>query len=130
MRREAEQHAEEDRKFKEKVEARNTADSMAYQAEKALEDLGDKVPDDVRAQVEEKVAEVRKVLEDQDADAETINRVTEELTKVVQQIGAAAYQQEGPTAGPGGAGPDVQPPEGDEGSDDDDDVVEGEFRSA
>lgn len=132
MRQEAEQHADEDLKFKEKVEARNTADSMAYQAEKALEDLGDKVPAEVRSQVEEKVAEVRKVLEDTEADAETINRVTEELTKVVQQIGAAAYQQQDPAAGPDGAGPDVPPPppgpESD--TDEDDDVVEGEFRNA
>jgi len=127
---EAEQFADEDRKRKEQVEARNNADNMAYQAEKAMEELGDKVPDDVKTQVNEKVAEVHQVLEDPNADADTIRRVTEELSKVVQQIGAAAYQQGGPppTGTPDGYAP---PPEGQTGpSDDGEDVVEGEFKDA
>ena len=126
MQREAELHAEEDRRRKELVEARNNADNMAYTAEKALEDLGDKVPADIKAQVQEKVAAVRKVLNDEKADAETVKRATEELSKVVQQIGAAAYQQSGPTAAPAeddssGAGESTTDA-GDEG------VVDGEFK--
>jgi molecular chaperone DnaK len=127
---EAEQFAEEDRKRKEQVEARNNADNMAYQAEKALEELGDKVPEDVKTQVSEKASEVRSVLEDPNADTDTINRVTEELSTIVQQIGAAAYQQAGPppTGAPEGYAP---PPEGQSGpGDDDEDVVEGEFKDA
>ena len=129
MKNEAEQYAEEDRKRKEMVEARNNADNVAYQAEKALEELGDKVPDDIKNQVNEKVAEVRKVLEDENADAETLTRVTDELSKVVQQIGAAAYQQAGPppTGAPEGYAP---PPEGQSGPSDDEDVVDGEFKDA
>ncbi len=127
---EAEQHAEEDRNRKEQVEARNQADNMAYQAEKAMEELGEKVPDEIKTQVNEKIAEVRQVLEDANADTATLKRVTDELSKVVQQIGAAAYQQAGPppTGAPGGY---TQPPEGQTGpSDDDEDVVEGEFKDA
>ena len=127
---EAEQFADEDHKRKEQVEARNNADNMAYQAEKAMEELGDKVPEDVKTQVNEKVSEVRQVLEDPNADSDTLRRVTEELSSVVQQIGAAAYQQDGPppTGTPEGNAP---PPEGQSGpSDDDEDVVEGEFKDA
>jgi molecular chaperone DnaK len=130
MKEEAERFADEDRTRKEQVEARNNADNMAYQAEKALEELGDKVPEDIKNQVNEKVAEVHKVLEDQNADAQTLKRVTDELSKVVQQIGAAAYQQAGPppAGAPEGYAP---PPEGQTGStDDDEDVVEGEFKDA
>jgi len=130
MTQEAEMHADEDRKRKEQVEARNNADNMAYQAEKAMEELGDKIPDDIKTQVNEKVAEVRQALEDPNTDTDTLKRVTDELSKVVQQIGAAAYQQAGPppTGAPEGY---TQPPEGQTGpGDDDEDVVEGEFKDA
>jgi molecular chaperone DnaK len=117
-------------KRKELVEARNNADNMAYTAEKALEDLGDKVPDEVKSQVEEKVSEVRKVLDDEGADAETLTRVTEELSKVVQQIGAAAYQQAGPMPGAGEGPEGYQPPPEDQAGPEDEDVVDGEFTDA
>ncbi len=134
MKKDAEKHADEDSKRKEQVEARNKADNMAYSAEKALEDLGDKVPDDVKTKVQDKVAEVRKVLEDENADADTLNRVADELGKEIQQIGAAAYEQPGagPMPGAGEAGPSPEgspPPEGQSGPDDED-IVDGEFRNA
>jgi molecular chaperone DnaK len=131
MKADAERFADEDMKRKEMVESRNNADNMAYQAEKALEELGDKIPEDIKNQVTEKVAEVRGVLEDQNADAETLKRVTEELSQVVQQIGAAAYQGEaGPP--PAGGAPEgyAPPPEGQAGPSDDEDVVDGEFKDA
>jgi molecular chaperone DnaK len=129
MKEDAERHADEDLKRKEMVEARNNADNMAYSAEKALEELGDKIPEDVKTQVSEKAAEVRSLLDDENADAETIKRVTDELAKVVQQIGAAAYQQETPPPGesPEGYAP---PPEGQAGPSNDEDVVDGEFKDA
>jgi molecular chaperone DnaK len=127
MKNEAEKFADEDLKRKEMVEARNNADNMVYSAEKAMEELGDKVPEDIKNQVNEKIAEVRKVLEDQNADAETLKQVTDELSKVVQQIGAAAYQQAGPP--PTGA-PEGYAPEGQTGPSDDEDVVDGEFKDA
>ena len=61
MRKEAEAHAEEDRRRKELIEARNYADNAVYTAEKVLRDLGDKVPGDLKSQVEDQVAKVRQV---------------------------------------------------------------------
>ncbi|MBU1660875.1 MAG: molecular chaperone DnaK [Chloroflexi bacterium] len=130
MKQDAEVNAEEDLKRKDMVEARNHADNMAYTAQKALEDLGDKVPEDIQSQVNEKVAEVRTVLDAENADVETIKRVTEELSKVVQLIGAAAYQQPGSMPGSGPEGEGFQPPPPDQTGPDDDSVVDGEFRNA
>lgn len=128
MRKEAEMHSEEDRKRKELIDVRNTADNMVYTAEKALRDLGDKVPADVRTQVEEKVSKVRETMGKDDAQA--IRSATNELTQVVQKIGEAAYQAGGqPGQAPGGE----TPPSGNgSGSSDTDgeDVVDGEFRNA
>jgi molecular chaperone DnaK len=136
MKSEAEAHAAEDAQRKAQVEARNNADNMAYQAEKALEDLGDKVPQEVQDEVRAKAEEVKKVLEDPNASAEQIEKVTEELTKVVQKIGEAAYQQQGPMPGgmPGGmpgAEDFTPPPGGDEPpGPSDEDVIEGDFKDA
>ena len=127
MRKDAETHAEEDRQRKDLIEARNTGDNAAYTAEKVLKDLGEKVPAELKRQVEERTSSLRAVLNSDNP--ETIRKATEELNQVVQQVGAAAYQQSGPPAGePGpGPGPDAgqgQAPGGDE------DVVDGEFRNA
>ena len=130
MRREAESHADEDKKRKEMIEARNTADNAVYTAEKTLRDFGDKVPEDTKSKVEAEIANVKKALEGDDA--ATIKSAAEQLFQVVQQIGAAAYQQGGPEAGPGAADPEPEPgsDEGDQKPDGDDDVVDGEFRNA
>lgn len=124
MRKDAEAHADEDRRRKELIEARNNADNTAYSAEKVLKDLGDKVPADLKTQVEEKIAAVRETLKSDDAS--TIQKATEELSQVLQQIGAAAYQQSGPAASAPGGGPEAGPT----GNSGDEDVVDGEFRSA
>jgi molecular chaperone DnaK len=127
MRREAEAHADEDKKRKEMIEAKNAADNAIYTAEKALRDLGDKVPGDVKSKVDAEVANVKKALEGDDA--AKIKSATEQLFQVVQQIGASVYQQGGPAAGP--TSESEQP--GDDGGQkppDDGDVVDGEFRNA
>ena len=131
MKRDAEVHAAEDEQRKALVEARNNADNMAYTAEKALEDLGEQVPEEIKTQVSEKVAEVRAALDNEAIDADTLNQVTEELSKVIQQIGAATYQQEGGPP-PGAPGPEgyAPPPDGQTGPSDDEDVVDGEFKDA
>jgi len=90
MRKDAELHAEEDRKRKELIEARNNADNTVYAAEKALREFGDKVPAEIKSDVEAKVAEVKKVAEGEDVAA--IKSATEALSEVVQKIGAAVYQ--------------------------------------
>jgi len=118
MVRDAERFAEADRKRKEEVEVRNNADSLAYSAEKTLRDLGDKVPADVKNEVEGKIAAVRSALQGQDVGR--IRSTAQELNEALQQIGARMYQQSGPTEPPPGgqAGPEQA----------DDGTVEGEFR--
>jgi len=129
MRKEAEAHAEEDRKRKSKIEARNTADNAVYTAEKALRDLAEKVPADVKKQVEDQVANVRQALNSDDE--ERIRQETDKLFQVIQKIGSAAYGQPGGPAagGPETGGPQAgsPPPNPEPGGED---VVDGEFRNA
>ena len=87
---EAERHRQEDARRREEAEARNRADSMIYAAEKALRELGDRVPDAIRSEVERHVASVREALND--GDVARIKQTTEELGKVAQKIGSYAYQ--------------------------------------
>ena len=127
MRKDAEAHADEDRRRKELIEARNTGDNAAYTAEKVLKDLGEKVPAEMQTPGEERTQACAAVLNSEDP--ETIRKATEDLNQVLQQVGAAAYQQSGTCRrrprGPARSWPDQeQPPGGDE------DVVDGEFRNA
>jgi len=116
----AEKHREEDRKRKEEIEARNVADNTVYTAEKFLKEQGDKVPANVRSDVESKVEALKKAIDG--GDVSTIRQRTDELGQALQQMGAAMYQEAGEaTPPPGGEG---ESPEGDE------DVVEGEFSEA
>jgi molecular chaperone DnaK len=115
MRREAEQHAAEDAKRKEEVEVRNSADSLAYTAEKTLRDYGDKIPADVKKEVDAKIASVKSALQGKDVNA--IRKAMQELSQTIQKVGASAYQQPGQPP-PGGE----KPGGGEEGT------VEGEFR--
>jgi molecular chaperone DnaK len=116
----AERHRQEDQARREEVELRNNADSLIYQAEKLLREQGDKVPGDVKSEVEGKVATCRSALEGQDLTA--IRRTVEELSESLQKVGAAMYQQ---TDSPPPEGEGYEPPPGD-----DEDVVEGEFSEA
>ncbi len=121
--REAQAHAAEDARRKEEVETRNQADTMIYQTEKTLREYGDRIPADVKSQVEGKVAAVRSAL--QSGTVDQIKRAMQELGEVVQRIGASMYGQPGgpPPGGGYGYGPaGGPPPGGDEGT------VEGEFR--
>lgn len=124
MRKEAEAHAEEDRRRKELIEARNAADNAVYTAEKALRDLGDKVPTDVKTRVEEQVSKVRNLMNTDNI--EEIKRETEALLQVIQQTGAAAYPSSGPQTEAPSAGEDQA---GGERKGGEEDVVDGEFRS-
>ena len=117
MVKDAERFAAEDRKRKEEAEARNAADSAIYVAEKTLREQGEKVPANVRSDVESKVSGLRTAL--QGKDVNEIRRRTQELGMAVQQIGASMYEQAGPTPPP--PGEEEKPPEGGE-------TVEGEFR--
>lgn len=96
LRKEAEAHAAEDLKQKEAVEARNQLDSMVYQTEKQLKDLGDKVPADKKSQLESLVAEGKKVLENQAASASEMNAVFEKIQSVFQEVVKDLYSHAGP----------------------------------
>ena len=122
MRKDAEVHAEEDRKRKELIEARNNADNTVYAAEKALRDFGEKVPAETKSEVEAKVADVKKAAEGEDVAA--IKSATEALGQVIQKIGAAVYQEPN-VPGNDATGSDTNPnPEPEAGPD----VVEGEVK--
>ncbi len=123
MRQEAELHAEEDRKRRDLIEAKNRADNMVYSSEKTLKDLGDKVPGDMKQKVEDAAAKVREVKEGEDINA--INSATDALTEVLQQLGSAAYQAQGETPGQEASGGGKSP---DEGPASEEDVVDGEFK--
>ncbi|MDO8663943.1 MAG: molecular chaperone DnaK, partial [Candidatus Liptonbacteria bacterium] len=97
MKKDAELHAEEDRTKKELVEARNTADAMMYTAEKALRDAGEKVPAEVRKEIEDKIADVKNVKDGSAVNA--IKNAMQALTTATQKIGEILYKQ--PEAGSG-----------------------------
>ncbi len=109
---------------KELVELRNQADTAAYQAEKLVKDMGDKIPADQRSQVESKVKDLREAI--QGADKARIKSLMDGLQADMQAIGQAAYAEQG-AAGPQAGG--AQAPTG-EPSGSDEDVVEGEFHEA
>jgi molecular chaperone DnaK len=91
MIKEAEEHAEEDRKRKEAAEVRNKADQLVFTTNKTLNDLGDKVSEEDRKKIEEAKEKVQKALSDNDTAA--IKQATEELEKVVQEVSVKVYQQ-------------------------------------
>ena len=91
MVRDAEEYAEEDRKRREEAEVRNQADSLVYQTEKFLGENEDKVPEDIKSEVREALAEVKKALESNDTEA--IKTASEHAAQVSQKMGTAIYQQ-------------------------------------
>ncbi len=120
MRQEAERHATEDTKRREEIEARNSADSLAYTAEKTLRDHGDKIPADVKQDIDGKIASVKSALQGQDVNA--IRNATNELSQAMQKVGASVYQQ------PGQPPPGEQQGDEQESGGEDEGTVEGEFR--
>ncbi|MQA84171.1 MAG: molecular chaperone DnaK [Streptosporangiales bacterium] len=109
MVREAEQFAEEDRRRREDAETRNNADQLAYQTEKFLKENEDKVPTDVKTEVESALGELKKALEG--TDIEAIRTASEKVAQVSQQMGSAIYAQTQAAqeqAGSQGAGPEGQ----------------------
>ncbi len=118
----AEKYAEEDRKRREEAEIRNRADTLAYTTEKFLGENADKVPDDVRAEVEEAIAELKKTLEGTDTDA--IQAASEKAATVSQKMGSAIYAQ-AQAANASAAGPDGETPT--DAPADDEEVVDAEI---
>jgi molecular chaperone DnaK len=121
MVREAESHAQEDRQRKEEIEQRNRADSVAYQAERTLKDVGDKISASLRSEVEEKIKSVREAIKANDIIR--LRSLTEDLEQTLQRVGQEVYssgQSNGATAGAGtGSSHSSQQEEG---------TIEGEYR--
>ncbi len=121
MVKEAEAHAAEDKKQKEHIEIRNTGDSLVYQAEKAIKDIGDKAD---KAQVEKVQAAVDKLKEAlKGTDDEAVKTATDELQKIIYELSAAAYQA---AQAAGGAQPGQEARQGQKPADDN--VVDAEYK--
>ena len=124
MQREAESHAEEDRKAKESIELRNNADNLAYQVEKQLKELGDKLDGATKQSVEEAVTKVREALKGNDNDE--VKRTFDALQAKFQEVSSELYKkaaaQTEPQPGPSeGEGPSAGAEKKDS------DVVDAEF---
>jgi molecular chaperone DnaK len=117
MMRDAEAHASEDQQRRELIEARNMADSLAYQAEKMLRENEGKFPAELKDEVQEKIAAVNAVKDGDDRAA--ISAASEALTASLQKLGEHVYSQAGQGQPAGAPGEQQRPPEG---------TVEGEFR--
>ena len=124
--REAEENADTDQARRESVDARNLAESAAYQADKLIEEHGERLPDDVKSDIQAKASEVRTVIADENADTERIKTASEALQQAMMaagqhiHAGAAAGAGAGADMPPGDPGPDAPPPG--------DDTVEGRYR--
>ena len=113
---EAEEHAEEDKKKRESIDARNKLENAIYQAEKMPSEFKDKISEDDVKTIKEAAEEAKKVLNDQNADKDALEKAASELSEKIMPIGAKLYQQTG--------GPNAQ--NGKESDSKDDDAVEGE----
>jgi molecular chaperone DnaK len=89
----AQAHSEEDRKRREEVEARNTADSIAYQVERQLSELGDRVPANEKARAEQLISQIRELVKNQSSDLARLRQFTSDLQQVAHGLSAAAYSQ-------------------------------------
>ena len=127
MVKEAQEHAAEDKAKRESIEQRNQADALAFQAERTIKELGDKVEAAEKASVESKIEAVRNALKGDDDKA--VKTATDELTSSLQEVATKAYQAAGtepaPDMGADGAGADGA---GDTAGDGDEEAVEGEFK--
>ena len=121
---EAEENAEEDKQKREAVDTRNAADSAVFQAEKIIKDEGEKIPVDIKEDLESKIKSLKDILLDDKSENTEIASATEELQKALQAVGQSVYnaqQQEQTSSNEPGNNDDQN-------DDDNDDTVEGEFR--
>jgi molecular chaperone DnaK len=122
MVREAEQHFTSDKQRRETIDARNKTDSLTYQLERLLADLGDKVPVHERSRCEQLIADAREAVKNETTDKQRHIQIASDLQQALNMVGAAAYQQQGGAAGqPSGGGGQADGPGRD------DDVVDAEF---
>lgn len=124
---EAEKNAEEDKQRREKIERKNQADSLVYQAEKQINELGDKVPAEEKSKAEELIGQLREAVSQEND--EQIQKLMPELQQVLYSIGSNVYQQEGATAADANSadGASTDGSSGESGKSDGDDVIDAEF---
>ena len=125
MVKEAESHAAEDKKQREAVDARNAGDSLVYQAEKAIKDLGENADQALVSKIQAAVDKLKEALKG--SDIEAIKAATEEARQPLYELSAAAYQQAQQAAGAAGAAPGADANAGAQSAPQDDNVVDAEF---
>ena len=138
MMRDAEAHSAEDKSKKEAAETKNKADSLIFQTEKQLEENGDKIPEEIKAPIEAKIAELKEAVAKDDPEA--MNRVMEELNEKMQKFAEEIYKNAGanaanpdPMAGAGGPGPEASADTGSSDSstasaeEDDEEIIDADF---
>jgi molecular chaperone DnaK len=124
---EAEEHAEEDRKRREAISLRNDAESQVFQAEKVLTDYGDKIPVDLKGELDQKIQTVKDILQNDADNVERLKPAYEDMVQTLSKVGSQMY--EAAAAEQGGAQPNGSEPEGGAtGGAEDESTVEGEFR--
>ena len=119
----AQRHATEDRQRREEVDARNSADTMAYQVERQLHELGDRAPLHEKARAEDMINEIRRLVKEQSADIARLRQLSSDLQQLATGLAATGYAQAAAGAA-GGAGRDGRQ----QGSTADDEVIDAEFR--
>ncbi len=130
MVREAEEHADEDRRRREAISLRNEAEAMVFQAEKTLTDYGDRIPSELKAELDGKIQAVREVLDQDPENADRLRSAHEELVQTLTRVGTSMYEaagtangtEDGAGFGTNGADGATADQPGDEAT------VEGEFR--
>ncbi len=126
MKKEAESHAEEDKKKKEEIETRNNAEAVIFNTEKIMEENKDKIPEDIKKEVTGKIDELKKVKDG--SDVEAIKSALAELNKTVTKIGQAMYQQQQAQSAAGAAAGNSQSqPNDQQAADGAKETVEGEY---
>jgi molecular chaperone DnaK len=125
MVKDAEANASADKEKREKIDLKNQAETLVYQAEKQMGELGDKVEADAKAKVEEKRTKLQEAINAEDYDA--MKTLLEELQQELYTVGASVYQQEGAAAGGAAPGGDSGAGAASGGGDASDDVIDAEF---
>jgi len=116
----AQSHSEEDRRRREEVEARNTADTIAYQVERQITELGDRAPLNEKARAEQLITEIRELVKNNSSDVARLRQLTGDLQQVAYGLSSAYGQQSSP-GGPGGTSGSQQ-------GGGNDDVIDAEFK--
>ena len=120
----AQSHADEDRKRHEEIQTRNAADSLAYQVERQMSEMGDRVPAHQKARAETLIADIRKAIEVGSIDATRVKQLTSDLQQIAHGLASSAYAQNAPGE-PGG-----RPGQSGSGAEAENEVIDAEFRKS